>query len=184
VLEELAKISEHSETGQPARVAMQDVAGGARRELLEERFLTLAFQSDPKILLSKDSLDIITQPLNKRIVEEYARFDQVKTFNVTEFGAKLPAELFQGFAKMVLSDNQNLLENPDEFKMELDLVRKELKIHTVKEKLKLLASQMRETEEKGEPDKLLKAQNEFNKLAKSLSGYEEENGGGVILNEK
>jgi DNA primase len=184
VLEELAKISDKNQTGQEVPPSFKDTKGQARRELLEERFLTLAFQSDPKILLSKDSLDLIMQPLNKRIVEEYAKFDSTKVFNVTEFGSGLPAELFQGFAKMVLSDNQNLLENPDEFKRELDLVRKELKIHTVKEKLKLLASQMRETEEKGEPDKLLKAQNEFNKLAKSLSGYEEENGGGVILNEK
>jgi hypothetical protein len=42
---------------------------------------------------------------------------------------------------------------------------------------------MRETEEKGETEKLLKAQNEFNKLAKSLSGYEEEDGGSLILKE-
>ena len=42
---------------------------------------------------------------------------------------------------------------------------------------------MRETEENGERKKLLKAQNEFNKLAKSLSGYEEADGGGIILNE-
>jgi cell shape-determining protein MreC len=114
-------------------------------------------------------------------VDEYLKFGSDKVFNVTEFGAKLPAELLQGFSEMVLSDNQNLLENPEEFKRELDLVRKELKIHTVKEKLKLLASKMRETEEKGEADELRDAQNEFNKLAKSLSGYEEEDGGGLII---
>jgi DNA primase len=184
VLEELAKIFDKSTTGQETPSSFKDTKGQARRELLEERFLTLAFQSDPKILISKESAGLITMPLNKRLVEEYAKFDPGKGFNVTEFGAALPAELFQGFAKMVLSDNQNLLENPDEFKRELDLVRKELKIHTVKEKLKLLASRMRETEEKGEADKLRSVQNEFNKLAKSLSGYEEEDGGGVILNEE
>ena len=184
VLEELAKIFDKSTTGPETPSSFKDTKGQARRELLEERFLTLAFQSDPKILLSKESANLIATPLNIRIVEEYAKFDPGKAFNVTEFGAKLPAELFQGFSEMVLSDNQNLLENPDEFNRELDLVRKELKIHTVKEKLKLLASQMRETEENGDKDKLLKAQNEFNKLAKSLSGYEEEDGGGVILNEK
>ncbi|MCX6703834.1 MAG: DNA primase, partial [Candidatus Woesebacteria bacterium] len=184
VLEELAKISDKSTTGDITPSSFKDVKGQARRELLEERFLTLAFQSDPKILISRESAGLITMPLNKRLVEEYAKFDPGKAFKVTEFGAALPAELFQGFAKMVLSDNQNLLENPDEFKRELDLVRKELKIHTVKEKLKLLASQMRETEEKGDSDKLRSVQNEFNKLAKSLSGYEEEDGGGLILNEK
>ncbi|HUC94941.1 MAG TPA: DNA primase [Candidatus Saccharimonadales bacterium] len=181
VQEELGKTGVHSETEQSVGISAQSLAGGVRRELLEERFLTLAFQSDPNILLSKQSVGLITLPLNKRLVDEYLKFGSDKVFNVTEFGAKLPAELLQGFSEMVLSDNQNLLENPEEFKRELDLVRKELKIHTVKEKLKLLASKMRETEEKGEADELRDAQNEFNKLAKSLSGYEEEDGGGLII---
>jgi len=127
--------------------------------------------------------DLVTLPLNQRLIEEYEKFADGKAFNVTEFGASLPAELFQGFAKIVLSDNQDLVDNSNELKRELALVEKELKIHTVKAKLKDLASQMRETEEKGETEKLLKAQNEFNKLAKSLSGYEEEDGGSLILKE-
>ncbi len=184
VLEELAKISDRTAESQENTSSFKTPEGTARRELLEERFLTMAFQSDPKILLSGKNAGLITLPLNKRLLEEYAKFDSGKAFNVTEFGAALPAELFDGFAKMVLSDNQNLLDNPDELSRELDLVKKELKIHTVKEKLKLLASQMRETEESGDKDKLLKAQNEFNKLAKSLSGYEEEDGGGLILREE
>jgi DNA primase len=184
VMEELTKTGVNSETSQSANIATQSVAGGVRRELLEENFLALAFQTDPKILLSRSSVGLITMPLNKRIVEEYVKFDTEKAFNVTKFGSRLPAELFQGFSKMILSDNQNLLENPDELKRELDLIKKELKIHTVKEKLKLLASQMREAEEKGESEKLRKIQDDFNKLAKSRSGYEEEDGGGLILNEK
>ncbi|MGA3291626.1 MAG: DNA primase [Candidatus Microgenomates bacterium] len=155
-----------------------------KRDLLEERYLALVFQSDPKNLLSKESAGLISLPIYKRLVEEYTKYPTDKAFNVTEFGSKLPAELFQAFSEMVLTDNQDLMENPDELKRELDLVKKELKIHTVKERLKVLASQMRDTEEKGDKDKLLKAQNEFNKLAKSLSGYEEENGSGVILNEQ
>ena len=183
VLEELAKISEKSEEGKETTSSFKISEGSAKRELLEERYLTLAFQSDPKILLSRGSAGLITLPLNKRLLEEYAKFDSGKAFNVTEFGASLPAELFDGFAKMVLSDNQNLQDNPDELSRELDLVKKELKIQTVKEKLKLLASQMRETEESGDKERLLKAQNEFNKLAKSLSGLGQEDGGGIIFNE-
>jgi len=183
VQEELAKTDIRSETGQSAGAAMQNTSGENRRDLLEERFLALAFQSDPKILLSRESAGLIMLSVNKKLVEEYAKFGSGKAFSVAEFGKNLPAELLQGFSQMVLSDNQNLLENPDEFNRELDLVRKELKIHTVKERLKLLASKMRETEESGDKAKLLEAQNEFNKLAKSLSGYEEEDGGGLILNE-
>ncbi len=184
VLEELAKISDKSTVNPENTPSFKSSEGTVKREVLEERLLTLAFQSDPKILLSGKGTGLITLPLNKRLVEEYVKFDTGKAFNVTEFGKSLPAELFDGFSKMVLSDNQNLLDNPDELTRELDLVKKELKIHTVKEKLKLLASQMRETEENGDKEKLLAAQNEFNKLARSLSGYEEETGGGLILNEE
>jgi DNA primase len=183
VMEELAKISNKAPVTQDDPSPFKDIKGQLRREILEENYLALAFQTDPKILLSKSKAGLITMPLNKRLVEEYAKFDSGKAFNVTKFGSSLPAELFQGFSKMVLSDNQNLLENPDELNRELDLIEKELKIHTVKEKLKLLAREMREMEEKGEADKLRKIQDEFNKLAKSLSGYEEEDGGGVILRE-
>jgi DNA primase len=183
VIEELAKISGKSEAPNTAPATFQDNKGMVRKELLEERLLALAFQSDPKILLSGKTSALITMPLNKKLIEEYAKFDSKKAFNVKEFGKTLPPELLPAFSEMVLIDNQNLLDNPDELNRELDLVKKELKIHTVKEKLRLLASQMRETEESGDGKKLLVAQNEFNKLAKSLSGYEEEDGGGVILNE-
>jgi DNA primase len=155
-----------------------------KRNLLEERYLALAFQSDPKILLSKETTSFITLTVYKRLIDEYSKFASKKPFDVTKFGAALPAELFQGFTEIVLKENQDLAENPDELKRELELVKKELKILSVKEKLKILASQMRESEEKGEEKKLLIAQNEFNKLAKSLSGYEEEDGGGLILNEQ
>jgi DNA primase len=184
VLEELAKVSGNDVNTNQGASSPETLNGKSKRDLLEERFLTLAFQSDPKILLSKETATLITQPLNKKLVEEYAKFDDRKSFNVTDFGTTLPAELFQGFAKMVLGDNQNLLENPDELKRELDLIKKELKIHTVKEKLRLIAIRMREAEENGEVDKLRKIQDEFNKLAKSLSGYEEGGGGGLIFNEK
>jgi len=183
VIEQIAKVSSAgASTSAPAPADKSE--GRSRKELLEERLLTLAFQSDPKILLSREIKNLIVSPLNQRLLEEFAKFTSDKTFNVSDFGNNLPAELFQGFAKMVLTDNQDLMENPGELERELDLVKKELKIQTVKEKLKLLASQIRETEDKGDKNKLLKAQNEFNKLAKSLSGYEEEDGGGIILNEE
>jgi DNA primase len=183
VLEEIAKSGE----GGISKTAgtLTEAPEKSRKEILEERLLALAFQSDPEILLSKEVSNLFTVPLNQKIVEEYGKFKTGgKKFNISDFGDALPKELFQGFAEAVLAENQNLQENPDEFKKELDLVRKELKIQVVKEKLKLLASQMREMEEVGDKEKLLEAQNKFNKLAKSLSGYEEEDGGGIILNEE
>jgi hypothetical protein len=42
---------------------------------------------------------------------------------------------------------------------------------------------MREFEESGEVSKLLKAQNQFNKLAIKLSDLDQEGGGSIIFNE-
>ena len=110
-----------------------------RRDLLEERLFTLAFQSDPKILLEKSISGLIIHPLNKRLLEEYTEFASgKKAFSVSEFGEGLPKELFDGFSKMVLTDNQSLIDDPDELKKELDLIQKELKIVTLKDNLKLL----------------------------------------------
>lgn len=182
-------------TGEIGKVALKRVVSGppspeasegrGRQELLEERLMILAFQSDPKIILSKEVGDLILLPLNRRLIEEYEKFGAGhKTFSASDFGEKLPGELFDGFAKVVLSENQKLTENPDELKRELDLVKKELKILNVKENLIITAAEMRRYEETGENQKLLKAQNKFNKLAKSLAGYEEEGGGGIILSEE
>jgi DNA primase len=182
VTEELAKISQTGTTKE-AEVAKIDHEK-TKRDLLEERYLALVFGSDPKILLSKESASLITLPVYKRLVEEYIKYEPGKKFEVTKFGAKLPAELFQSFSEMVLTDNQSLMENPDELNRELELVKKELKIHSAKENLKKLALEMRKMEEKDDKEALLKIQNEFNKLAKSLSGYEVEDGSGIILNEQ
>ena len=158
--------------------------GQSRQELLEERILALAFQSDPNILLEKKTRSMILLPFNLRIIEEYEKFTNgEKNFDLSSFAGKLPGELFSGFAKMVLSDNQNLVENPEELKKELDLVKKELKILWIKEKLIILASEMRRYEESGEKDKLRDSQNKYNKLARIRAGYEEEESGGIILNE-
>lgn len=154
-----------------------------KREMLEENFLKLVFAWDPKILLSKGTKQIIKLPVNLKLIEEYEKFLEKKDFKISEFGKNLPKELFATFSKIVLSEERNLDENIDQLKKELELVKKELKILAVKEKLEGLQSQIREMEEKGEEEKLLEAQNEFNKLAKLRSTYEKDEGSGIIFNE-
>jgi DNA primase len=182
VTEEIAKVEK----------ASVSVSGGAtekmeertKREVLEENFLRLVFASDSKILLEKGISTIIKLPFNLRLVEEYREFSSKKEFNISEFGRALPKELFEGFSKIVLGLDPDLDKNPEGLGKELELVKKELKILAVKEKLEVVGSQMREMEEKGEKGKLLEAQNKFNKLAKLRSTYEKEAGGGIILNEE
>jgi DNA primase len=155
-----------------------------RHDLLEERLLTLSFQSDPAILLKPKVSELVLNSLNKRILEELAKFLKPnKTFSNGEFGKTLPKELFDGYAKTVLNENQELVDKPDELKKELDLVQKELKILGIKDNLKLLTLKMREFEKDGDKDRLLKAQNEFNKLAKSLSSFNTATDSGIIFDE-
>lgn len=182
VTEQILKVgSTVKPAGPPSPEATE---GRGRRDLLEERLLALAFQSDPKILLGKEVIGLILQPLNKKLLEEYAKFaPKKKEFSVSEFGRNLPKELFDGFSKIVLTDNQSLVDDPDELKKELDLLQKELRIVTLKDNLKILAIEMREMEDSGEEDKLLKAQNQFNKLAKMLANLDQEGGGSIIFSE-
>lgn len=183
VTEEVAKVQTIGGETKPVEVTQTSNIHG-RRDLLEERLLAMAFQSNPEILLTEKIAALISQPLNTRLVDEYRKFAaSKKAFNPSDFAAALPAELFNGFAEMILEDNRSLVNNPDELKKEVDLVEKELKILEVKDNLKLLAAQMRELEEEGKKEKLLKAQNQFNKLAKSLTKFEEGEGSSIIFNE-
>ncbi len=156
-----------------------------KRDVLEENFLKLTFAVDLKSLSSKVATELIKMPFNLKLIEEYKVFmDKHKKFNISQFGQNLPKELFSGFSKIVLAEERDLDENSEELKRELELVEKELKILAVKEKLEDLESQIREMEEKGEDQKLLKAQTEFNKLAKLRSTYEKDEESGIILNEQ
>jgi DNA primase len=163
--------------------AVADKPAGSRYSLLEERLVILAFQSDPKILLSSASNSLILNPTYQKIIQELKHFLSNNEFNAREFGKDLPAELFDRYSVMVLSENQELTDKPDELKKELDLVQKELKILTIKEKLKTLTQKMREFEKNGDKDKLLEAENDFSKLAKNLASIDTADESGIIFSE-
>jgi DNA primase len=171
VTEQISKVVPKSQEASADANALADKPEGrSRHDLLEERLLTLSFQSDPTLLLAPEVAELVLNPLNKRILEELVKFLKTKrAFTNGDFGAVLPKELFDGFTKMVLSQNQELVDKPGELKKELDLVKKELKILGIKDNLKLLTLRMREFEKNGDKGKLLKAQNEFNRLAKILA---------------
>lgn len=183
VNEEIAKIGKNESTVELSDPpSLKASEGHGRQELLEDRLLALAFNSDPKILNSLKNL--ISNSFNRKLIEKYEEYSKNnKDFALSKFGASLPPEIFEGFSKMVLSEDVNSLESPDEIKKELDLVKKELKILKTKERLKELTNEMRRLEISGNKEELLKNQEEFNKIAKTLSGYEESEAGGIILNE-
>jgi len=182
VTEQISKSPSTVETSNPP--SLEATARQGRHDLLEERLLTLSFQSDPTTLLTPKVMELVLNPLNTRILEELTKFLKTKKeYSNSDFGKILPKELFDGFSQMVLNENQELADKPDELKKELDLVKKELRILGIKDNLKLLTLSMREFEKSGEKDKLLKAQNEFNKLAKNLASIDAAASSGIIFSE-
>jgi len=156
-----------------------------RRQLLEERLLTLTFQSDPKTLLEVKISKLISAPLTKRIVEEYAKYTQEgKVFSPSEFAEKLPKELIEGFAEMVLRDTEGLVEDKEAFSKELALVIRELEIMEIRHKLEELGARIRQFEEAKEKDKLKDAQKKFGDFSLQLSKLGGGGGRGIILQEK
>ena len=156
----------------------------SRRQLLEERLLTLAFQSDPRILEKKQISSLVVTPLTKRILEEYQKYAQKnKKFSSSKFTQKLPKELLTGYADMVLRDLEDLTEDKEVLEKELKLVLRELEIMSVRHKLEKLGVNIRELEEKKEFVKLAKMQEKFKELTSKLSRYKEESGQGIILQE-
>ena len=154
-----------------------------RRELLEERLLSLGFRYNPEILLKKSVLDLVKTSLSRRILDEYLIYSQRKTkFTVPEFGMALPRELFDGFAWMVLSEELEI-NSPSEIPIEMGAVLYELKTLFLKEKLTDLSKKVRELEEGGEKERLAKLKEEFKNLAEKLHSLEEKAKQGIILDD-
>ena len=153
-----------------------------RRELLEERLLSLSFQSDPKMLADKKIFSLFSTPLATRIVEEYKKFSKSnRKFDPSEFAGQLPKELVEGFADMLLKDIQDITDRPDVFKKELNLVIRELHLLSIKDKLVALGEKIAEYEDKGEKSKLRKAEKKFTGLTQEFSELEQGETGGIIL---
>lgn len=181
VTEQIAKILEPQNNAISSDVGKKEEK--TKREVLEENLLKVVFAIDPKNVLSKDILKLVKLPFNLKLIEEYKKFDAMGGGNISKFGKAIPKELFDGFSKIVLLEDRVSDENLDELKRELELIKKKLKILSLKERQEELQIQIRKLEEKGDEDMLLKALQEFDKLAKQSSTYEKEGGSGIILNE-
>ncbi len=182
VAEQIKGVEEGTTKKAPEIVLPPKSKNKSRRQLLEERLLTLAFQSDPKILKKRKVISLISTPLALRIFEEYKKFSKTrKKFDPSEFASKLPKELVQGFADMLLEDIEDLVDKPDVLKKELKLVIKELCLLAVKTNLRQLGKEISQYEKKGQKNKLRKAQEKFSKLSQKLSKLEEDETGGIIL---
>ncbi len=155
----------------------------SRREILEERFLSIAFRYKPKILTKKQTSSLITTHIASRILEEFKKFISLhKSFDPSLFASQLPKELVDSFVDMVLKRIPGVdEETPESLEKELKVIGRELKILTLKTRLKSLAYKIKKLEAKGKKEKVIEAEKKFNKILKKLSILEDKNFKGIIL---
>lgn len=153
-----------------------------RRELLEERLLSIAFSLDPKILLDKKITPLIKTPLARRIFEEYKNYSKKeKDFDPSDFTQNLPNELVEGFADIIIKEVPSLERGSVSKQKELEIIKRELKILSVKVKLGQLAEEIRIYEKKKQKNKLRQAEKKFSRLSENLTNIEDTDFGGIIL---
>ncbi|MDP3994562.1 MAG: DNA primase [bacterium] len=161
------------------------VLSKGRRELLEERLLQLSFQSDPSILSKPSIGNLIKTSLAKRMVEEYLKYSQKrKTFKTQAFSKDLPMELLSGFSELILKMDEELEDNPDTVKLEMGIVKRELQILVIKEKMEDLGKKIKEDEENPENESSTRFHEEFTKLTEKLQGLEDKKRQGIILDDQ
>lgn len=146
-----------------------------RRETLEERLLTVSFKLDPLLLVKKVGKRTFETSFTKRLIEEFYKYQgKKKSFDLAKFKKALPEELSDRFVNIILSEVEGVDdENVVKLQKEFDLVIKELKILSAKEKLKEVGETISQLEEKKEKNKLKKAQQKFAKISEELASLEE-----------
>jgi len=146
-----------------------------RRELLEERLLSVGFRYDPTVLPKREYRSLVKSPLCERILDELDIYlKKGKQFDPSVFASKLSKELVDGFTEMVLKDIEDIdEENPETLEHELSVIKKELKTADIKAELEKIAKGIHLLEEKEEKQKLKKAQEKFSKLTEKLRKLEE-----------
>jgi hypothetical protein len=154
-----------------------------RRQILEERILSLCIQSDPK-LLSEAAKSKITTPLAKRILEEVEKYLAKKSkFDMADFAKSLAPELTEGFSEMALLDFGTTLLEKQKLEAEFRLLLQELTILDAKDKLKELAQEIHRLENSQDKAKLKEAQKRFGAISRKLSELESKKTEGIILRE-
>lgn len=154
-----------------------------RRDLLEERLLSIIFQSDPKYLLNNKIRAVIKTPLSLRILDEFLLFcRKSKKIDLKRFSRGLPEELVDGFRAIVIGNlkDSDKDETRDNMK-EIVLIVRELKILTLKHKLQKSEAIIKDLEAKGEKRKLRKEQKRFSEFTRKLNDLESSDIRGIIL---
>ena len=136
-----------------------------RRAILEERLMSLAFVSGPKVLIERNLIEIVRSSLYARILQEYVAFNKRgQDWDIAAFGRSLPPELFSGFVSLVVIEDDDV-----DHVAELNTVEHELQELILREMISDVSQQIAEFERKGEENELLAAQRKLSVLTQKRS---------------
>ena len=167
IAKQMESVLEKTSQDRPELVFPKAPEGKTRRDLLEERLLSLVFQLDPKLLNEEKIREKITSPLNQRIVEEFLAFAKKKGGDLSQFAKTLPEELVPGFSELILKDVGKVVDK------EMAMVIHEIEVLESKEGLKKQGKLIFRLEEKQAKKKLKEANQKFSQMSEKLANLEE-----------
>lgn len=153
------------------RSAVEPVAQKSRREILEEYYLSLLFQTKKvEELSSEEEKSLFHSPVNLKLIEALiAYLGQTKKFSSQFFFKTLPAELREAFDKLYLVDFGEKIDDEEWVKKEKEKIRVQLEIAEVKEELQAACQKLKEEKMENEGGK---TREEIRLLAQRLRNLE------------
>lgn len=151
-----------------------------RRDLLEERLLTMLFQNKPDRLIDPAMKDLFHNPLHTRILEEFEKYFKNSSVNIADFAKILPPELMDGFSKFLMLEFGDFNDNEDKLKKEIKDTAKEIQILDIKEQLDAAVKDISQFEKVKNKQGLKTAEGQFTILSQKLSALEEGRFGSII----
>jgi DNA primase len=166
------QLSNYITSHKPIQLAESEVKefeSFSRREMLEQRLLSLVFAGDAYRILDKEYKKLLKMPVDLRIYEELEAFSKLnKEFDLAKFSRGLPKELLSTLTNLVMKEQDR--REAGQLEKEIGQVKAEIERFDIKERRNALAKKIGELEAKGMST--IKDVQEFNILTKKLKGLD------------
>lgn len=140
-----------------------------RRDMIEERLLSVAFNNIPDNLLTKDVTADFRTPFAIKVINKYLSYKKKEAhYDLATFSTILPKELYDGFSDVVMQQEVKG-GRPVSVDREFEMLVRQLRELDVKEELDQLAMEISKYEENNQKAKLKKAQQKFRAKSEELT---------------
>ena len=150
----------------PQSQSKQNPESKDRRQILEERLLSLEFQTNPQEIKENGVLDLFKNPKAKRLIEEFQKLLE-EEFNPQEFAEKLPPDISAFFAEIMLKE-----EDETDSQKEIQTLINEIKELNAREKIKEITQKLAKKEKEGDQEAVKTLSKELDTAAESLNELE------------